>query len=79
MNARAPVPAILNGRGKRSPLAGFTLCPDPSIACTARLSAQAECARHTMGLQDRDAEESLATEVCVCAVDARDGGQTDQA
>src|SRR6202165_1034843 len=31
-----------------------------------------------MGLQDRDGEESVATEVCVRVVDARHGGQADQ-
>src|SRR5580700_791655 len=34
-------------------------------------------ARHAMGLHDGDAEESVATEICVCAVDARDGRQAD--
>src|SRR6266404_7292263 len=41
-------------------------------------AAKAGCARHAMGLQDSDAKESVATEVCVRAVDARHGGQADQ-
>src|ERR1700735_2849980 len=40
-------------------------------------TAQTECARHAMGLHDGDAEESVATKICVCAVDARDGRQAD--
>src|SRR5277367_1254136 len=32
---------------------------------------------YAMGLQDRDREESVATEVCVRAADARHGGQAD--
>jgi hypothetical protein len=40
-------------------------------------TAQTECTSHAMGLQDRDREESVATEVCVRAVDARHGGQAD--
>src|SRR6202162_1332093 len=40
-------------------------------------TAQTECTSYAMGLQDRDREESVATEVCVCAVDARHGGQAD--
>src|ERR1700738_4472531 len=34
--------------------------------------------RPAMGLQDRYGEESVATEVCVRAMDARHGGQADQ-
>src|ERR1700730_4862648 len=41
-------------------------------------TAQTECARPAMGLQDRYGEESVATEVCVRAMDARHGGQADQ-
>src|ERR1700681_1933691 len=37
-------------------------------------TAQTECARPAMGLQDRYGEESFATEVCVRAMDARHGG-----
>src|SRR5580704_8130852 len=40
-------------------------------------TAQTECTSYAMGLQDRDREESVATEVCVRAVDARHGGQAD--
>src|ERR1700730_7690349 len=40
-------------------------------------TAQTECTSYAMGLQDRDREESIATEVCVRSVDARHGGQAD--
>ena len=40
-------------------------------------TAQTGCASYAMGLQDRDREESVATEVCVRAVDARHGRQAD--
>src|SRR5271169_849196 len=40
-------------------------------------TAQTECTSYAMGLQDRDREESVATEVCVRAVDARHGSQAD--
>ena len=40
-------------------------------------AAEAGWARHAMGLQHSDAEEPVATEVCVRAVDARHGGQAD--
>ena len=40
-------------------------------------TAQTECTSYAMGLQDCDREESVATEVCVRAVDARHGSQAD--
>ena len=40
-------------------------------------TAQTACARHAMGLHYSDAEESVAAEICVRAVDARHGGQAD--
>src|ERR1700693_4796962 len=40
-------------------------------------TAQTECARHAMGLHDSYAEESIAAEICVRAVDARHGRQAD--
>ena len=41
-------------------------------------TAQTGCTSYAMGLQHRDGEESVATEVCVRAVDARHGGKADQ-
>src|SRR5712691_641779 len=41
-------------------------------------AAQTECARHAMDLQHHNAEKSVAANVRLRVVDARDGGEADQ-